>query len=196
MKKRMLAVMLPVAAFVALAGTGFGVWVFQNANAVKASASYNVANAVALNGMTVKSTGTVVLDQSAIINSVSLAVGVDYEEIKGNFGTADGNTYTYDSNDAANTAIKVEYKVEVAISAGLAEYIKCDTIGGEAAGTTMTFASVTADTTDTTDQDLAVVFSWNVGKKPTTLAEFTTMNDKCAHETIVFTVTPTSADLA
>ena len=104
MKKRMLAVMLPVAAFVALAGTGFGVWVFQNANAVKASASYNVANAVALNGMTVKSTGTVVLDQSAIINSVSLAVGVDYEEIKGNFGTADGNTYTYDSNDAANTA--------------------------------------------------------------------------------------------
>ena len=195
MKKRMLAVMLPVAAFVALAGTGFGVWVFNETAVATANASYKIENAVST-GMTAKATGTVVLDQAAIRNGISIAVGVNYEEIKGNFGTANGETYSYGKNDLAASAVKVEYNVAVALSADLAEYIKCDTIGGEAAGTTKTFDSITVSTTSDTDQDLAVVFSWADGKKPETAVAYKTMNDKLADETIKFTVTATKVALA
>lgn len=206
MKKRMLAVMLPVAAFVALAGTGFGVWVFQTNASASASADYVVTDAVTIDAVSCTVTGSLKLDQEKAVgsdnyesisddnNSISLALSADYNGLAGQTGEATGNDYTY-TPGSAETKIKYNYHIVTSVTGSIATYVKASTVNGVAFsvdGNDIAMANVNTDLL--TKKDVAVKFAWVSTKKPTTMAEYKTMVDALAAKDskITFTITVTS----
>ena len=149
MKKNALAVLLPVAAGVALSGTGFGVWVFSNKiEAKNAYVGFQVEPAINFtqfedvdvkvsnaNDSTV--TDKLVLDQDYVglatgeAWNVTLNWTLDYEVIAGVNGTTtkDG-TYTYtdnttvEKNDIENKLGSLSVKVKTTVDGGLGKYIQ------------------------------------------------------------------------
>ena len=183
MKKRMLAVMLPVAAFVALAGTGFGVWVFNETTAANTSADFIVTNAVSVDAVKAVVSGELTLDQEVVVgsanyeaiadknNTVSLALSADYTGLTGVEGKYSTGTSTYSYTDVtAASAIKFKYEVKTTIAGGLENYIKLATLTGD---DKVEVASAANDAE--TAKTLAVKFAWIEGKKPDTKQEYVDM---------------------
>jgi hypothetical protein len=198
MKKRMLAVMLPVAAFVALAGTGFGVWVFNSTTAASDSADFIVTNAVSVDSVKVAVSGELTLDQEGsdaetildTNNTISLALSADYTGLTGVEGKYT-DKYTYTDVTAAS-AIKFNYDVKTEIKGGLATYVKLATLTGD---DKVEVASASTD--EATAKTLAVKFAWVEGAKPTTKDEYNTMVSAIKNSgEINFTVTLTDLAVA
>ncbi len=150
MKKNALAVLLPVAAGVALSGTGFGVWVFSNEVAAKnAYVGFQVEPAVNFtqfedvvvnvsNANDTSVTDKLVLDQDYIglesgkAWNVTLNWTLDYEVIAGVTGTVDKATgsYTYadnttvSKNDIEERLGSLEIKVTTTVAGGLGKYVQ------------------------------------------------------------------------
>lgn len=115
MKKNLLAVLLPVVAGVALSGTGFGLWVFNediDSKTIGASMqlepAFNITNSLKAT-LTVEnvndgSTTKIVFDEEdkGVSNpwKVTVKVSIDLEELLGELRTAtNGDSVTYGSSD-------------------------------------------------------------------------------------------------
>ena len=151
MKKNALAVLLPVAAGVALSGTGFGVWVFSNnIEAKNAYVGFQVEPAVnftqfeevdvkVTNANDSNVTDKLVLDQDYINATsgeawdVTLNWTLDYEVIDGVIGATDNaGTYKYDANQTvSDDDITAKYSslsidATCSITGGLKNYVVVD----------------------------------------------------------------------
>ena len=149
MKKNALAVLLPVAAGVALSGTGFGVWVFSNKiEAKNAYVGFQVEPAVNFTkfedvGVKVTNTNDSTVDDKLVLDqdyinatsgnawNVTLNWTLDYEVIDGVIGTTDkAGTYKYDANtevsknDIENKLGSLEIYVTTTVDGGLGKYIQ------------------------------------------------------------------------
>ena len=153
MKKNALAVLLPVAAGVALSGTGFGVWVFSNKiEAKNAYVGFQVEPAVNFTKFekveaTVKNandtgiTKRIVLDQDYVglksnAWSVTIDWTLDYEMTSGFYGIPDSNgTYDFSSSitatktDIDNVLGSLEIEASYNIGGNLSKYIECTNPG-------------------------------------------------------------------
>jgi hypothetical protein len=198
MKKRMLAVMLPVAAFVALAGTGFGVWVFNTNSTATAYGDFEVTDAVSMDKMILDLTDKkITLDQDTTNNMSDFAIGgkigvTTIDTSKGMVGSANASgTYTYTGTGTDMSSLKANYNVTVTVGGGLATYIDVATIKvgtaeavAAVSGAKKTFAQTFA-LTDTSDKkDLAITFKWNDGEKPQTMDAYKKMVTALADGTI------------
>jgi len=212
MKKRMLAVMLPVAAFVALAGTGFGVWVFNTTTAASKDASYNVANAVSVGALTLAPTNTgddkIVLDGDTSKEDLTLSYNttITASEVVGG-GKTGGDTYSnWADNDASTTDIDVKYNFKVELKGGLNDYltaaVACSTNKDFSANGTdyvKKYASVKAS--DKKTETYTITLAWKTtgsNVKPTTLDAYNTMLGamKAVDTGIYITASVVSAALA
>ena len=151
MKKNALAVLLPVAAGVALSGTGFGVWVFSNnIKAKNAYVGFQVEPAVnftkfedvdvnVTNANDSDVTDKLVLDQDYInLTSgnawdVTLNWTLDYEVVAGVIGKTDeAGTYTYkDNTEVSDDDITAKFDslsvaTKCTIDGGLKNYVRLD----------------------------------------------------------------------
>jgi hypothetical protein len=191
MRKSLLAVVLPVAAFVALAGTGFGVWVFNTTTESKVGADFVVTNAVSLDGLQASTSGILTLDQAddtfTTQSNVVLNVKANYEAIQGVKGdAADKSTsYTYTDNAASGATLKLN--IAGVIAGGLEKYVAIDSIANVTAGVS---APITLGTTETVSEDYAVTFKWSA--KPTTLQGYKDMLKDAKTSTVIFTVSVNS----
>jgi hypothetical protein len=148
-KKVLLKTIIPASMAIAVVGSGYGVWFFNNTMAGTSSAAdLKLTAAVCLDGLTSSIKGDVLLDQSADINTddPTLVLTVDYKKILSLSRNADGTTYTNNpvtetsSGVAASDDEKISftYSISTAISGGLENYISIAKIGGN-------------DVTDTTE---------------------------------------------
>lgn len=119
MKKKALAILLPVAAGVALAGTGFGVWVFQTETkntiqsglevtpAIEIDEDTFAANITVANNGGAYSTQNIVFDQGYTTWGVKIAFSVDFTYNAGGADTLTsyefGNSATW--NDGTSTGL-------------------------------------------------------------------------------------------
>ena len=144
MKKNLLAVLLPVVAGVALSGTGFGLWVFnENITSKTIGASmqlepaFNITNSLkaTLTVANVNDTSTtkIVFDEEdkGVSNpwKVTVKVEIVLEELYGKLMTANtGESITYTQGDVVNfTELQTklaDYKIRVTQTlAGITDYI-------------------------------------------------------------------------
>ena len=178
MKKRMLAVMLPVAAFVALAGTGFGVWVFNTTTAASTSADFTVANAVSVDGLKLTAKDNkIVIDKTGESDSdlaLEYTLGATIDIEKGAVGTYT-SAYAYTDNKTASS-LSVKYNFTVTLAGGMETYFDASVATPEG----LTLEGGTYNVTYTADvvesKDFAITLAWKTDKEPATLAEYTTMN--------------------
>ncbi len=190
MKKRMLAVMLPVAAFVALAGTGFGVWVFNETTAASAGANYTVTDAVAMNGLTLSLTDKeLVLDQTASDLQISGTIGATIDMEHGGVGTANAADATKNTWADSTESQTLTAKYNVAIANGLSEYITVKDVKiAEADAQTSGFSFAQTWTADATDSKaITVNFEWTA-KKPSKMSDYTAMIAAIKDKAIAVTV--------
>jgi len=179
MKKRMLAVMLPVAAFVALAGTGFGVWVFNNTTAASTSADFTVANAVSVDGLTLTAKDNkIVIDKTGepdcdLALEYTLGATIDIE--KGAVGTYTAPDYAYTDNKTASS-LSVKYNFTVTLTGGMETYFDVSVATPEGLTLEGGTYNVTYTANVVESKDFAITLAWKTGKEPTTLTEYTTMN--------------------
>jgi hypothetical protein len=192
MKKRMLAVMLPVAAFVALAGTGFGVWVFNTTTAASAGANYTVTDAVAMDGLTLNlSDKSLILDQGVSDLKIGGTIGAKIDIEHGGVGTATAATTNEWAPATGDETLKANYKV--AIENGLSAYIAVkDVKVADAAAQETGFSFAQTWTADATDDSkaLEINFEWT-DAKPTTMKGYTDMIDAINNKAITVTVSVT-----
>jgi hypothetical protein len=194
MKKRMLAVMLPVAAFVALAGTGFGVWVFNETTAASAGANYTVTDAVAMNGLTLELTDKdLVLDQNSSDLQIAGTIGAKIDMEHGGVGTAQSELTNKWSDSTGSQTLTAKYNV--AIDNGLSTYIAVkDVKVADAVAQTTGFSFPQTWTADATDSKAIVVnFEWTAAK-PGNMKAYTDMI--AAIKTKAITVTVSVSDVA
>ncbi len=186
MKKNLLAVVLPVAAFVALAGTGFGAWVFTTgAQSADVNANVLVTDAVTVGDIKAVAGGVITLDQAEnSFGNPTLNVKVDYTAIAGYANQeADGDLAIMDPAD--NTAVKFDLKYTVSYAGGVDTYIKATKIGdNNLAENTVTVSktNVTADL----DETLNVTFAWQ--NRPTDVAGYNAMITELKDAKITYTV--------
>jgi hypothetical protein len=178
MKKRMLAVMLPVAAFVALAGTGFGVWVFNSTTEAKTSADFTVTNAVSVDGLTLTGKdNTIVIDQGTDADlSLTYTLGATIDIEKGAVGTYTAPDYVYSDVKTASS-LSVKYNFTVTLAGGMETYFTASVGTPSGMGHTGATYDVeyTADTSES--KDFVITLAWVSEKKPDTLAEYKDMRD-------------------
>ena len=197
MKKRMLAVMLPVAAFVALAGTGFGVWVFNNTNAASAGANYTVTDAVAMDGLTLNLTDkSLTLDQNSSDDlQIAGTIGANIDIEAGGVGTATAATTNEWAGATVGETLRANYKVEVAN--GLSTYItvKDVTVGSVKQTTGFSFAQSWTEDTLNDSKSITVNFAWT-SSKPTTMKGYTDMITAIKGKAITVTVSVSDVTFA
>lgn len=125
MKKSLLSGLIPFAAFIALAGSGFGAWVFSSIETATTSANFKVTNAISLSGLTINvDSSSLTLNQSSSNFSVkeTVSCAVDFEDgIIGTYDT-DNKAYTYDPYTGTNT-LNCNYNLKAYVFGGLANYI-------------------------------------------------------------------------
>ncbi len=150
MKKNLLAVLLPVVAGVALSGTGFGLWVFNetvSAKSIGASMELQPAINVQNNmNVTLSVTNSVTEDSGEHTKmifdeeyktkgswTVTLTVSITYEQLTGELAKYENGAYDYSVptySDQGELPTKLgRYKITVdnTISTSLANYVKLDT---------------------------------------------------------------------
>jgi hypothetical protein len=204
MKKRMLAVMLPVAAFVALAGTGFGVWVFNETSNVSTHAGYSVTNAYSVGAIilakgTAAGDDTITLDQNNPDFQLKYVTTSGVTEALGGSSAAGESQGDWTANAASDTfKVKANYKFEVVLGGGLEKYIAIKSIDRETNNAVtsgsafdVTYASVTKNSVLT--ETYNIEFEWKPDMKPTTIAAYNTMVGDVDTGTITLTATLNSA---
>ena len=206
MKKRMLAVMLPVAAFVALAGTGFGVWVFNATSNYSTHAGYSVTNAYSVGSISLaKGTkagdDTITLDQNNPDFQLKYVTTSNVTEALGGSSAAGESQGAWKDNTTSDTfKVTANYKFEVVLGGGLDNYIAIKSINRETinsnaviSGTAfdVTYSFVTKDSVLTETYDIE--FEWNSDKNPATIEAYTTMVGAVKTGTITLTATLNSA---
>lgn len=151
MKKNLLAVLLPVVAGVALSGTGFGLWVFNetvSAKSIGASMELQPAINVQNNmNVTLSVTNSVSEDSGEHTKmifdeeykttgswTITLSVSITYEQLIGELANYETDHYVYSeptySADSDELSTKLgRYKITIGntISTTLATYVKLDT---------------------------------------------------------------------
>ena len=196
----MLAVMLPVAAFVALAGTGFGVWVFNSTTEAKTSADFTVTNAYSVGAISITADdNSITLDQNNPDFQLKYVTTSNVTEALGGSSAAGESQGAWKDNTTSDTfKVKANYKFEVVLGGGLENYIAIKSINRETSnavtsGTAfdVTYSSVTKDSDLTETYDIE--FKWNSDKKPATIGAYTTMVDAVKTGTITLTATLNSA---
>jgi hypothetical protein len=210
MKKRMLAVMLPVAAFVALAGTGFGVWVFNTTTAASKDASYNVANAVSVGALTLAPTTTgddkIVLDGDTSKEDLTLSYNttITASEVVGG-GKTGGDAYAaWGNNDASTNDIDVTYNFKVELKGGLNDYltatVACTTNSNFAtSGTNYVEKYAGLKASDVKTETYTITLAWKTtgsNVKPTTLDAYNTMLEAMEAEGTGIYITASVVDAA
>jgi len=125
MKKRLLTGLIPFTAFIALAGSGFGVWIFNSTETTTSYADFSVTNAVALSGLTMGlDTTSLNIDQTSSSFSIKETVSCDVNFEDGIIGTYDASNkgYTYDPYTGTST-LSCNYNLQAYVFGGLANYI-------------------------------------------------------------------------
>ena len=187
MKKRMLAVMLPVAAFVALAGTGFGVWVFNNTNSASASADYTVTDAVAMDGLTLDLTDkSLTLDQNAFDLQIAGTIGAKIDIAHGGVGTATAATTNTWEDSTKTATLTANYNV--AVTNGLSTYITVKNVKVGTAEAQTTGFKFSQSWTATTNDSKALVINFDWASKPSTIDEYKAMVTAIQNKAITVTV--------
>lgn len=119
MKKNLLAVLLPVVAGVALSGTGFGLWVFNEdiksktiGASMQLEPAFNIKDSLTATLTVANAKDTSIKDMIVFDEDyknltdpwkVTVSVSIDLEELLGKLRTANnGETVTYDSPDVVN----------------------------------------------------------------------------------------------
>jgi hypothetical protein len=196
------SVILPVAAFVALAGTGFGVWVFDSTQSDQKSGDFEATDAVGLDGLTLDISGNrgIVLDQkdSGCDWTIGGTVNVAVDFNAGVVGTAKAyKDYTYDdATYYGKPTLTYSYGIDITITGGLEKYIAVASIkvGDDAKTVATSSTSPTATAkfpqtvTDVTVTDnkkaVTATFAWNTENldgdandtmKPSTKAQYDAM---------------------
>jgi len=201
----MLAVMLPVAAFVALAGTGFGVWVFNaTSNGSTTHAGYSVTNAYSVGSISLaKGTNagddTITLDQNNPDFQLKYVTTSKVTEALGGSSAAGESQGAWGVNTTSDTfKVKANYKFEVVLGGGLDNYIAIKSINRETSnavtsGTAfdVTYSSVTKDSVLTETYDIE--FDWKSDNKPATIDAYIKMVNAVKTGTITLTATLNSA---
>ena len=194
----MLAVMLPVAAFVALAGTGFGVWVFNTASTASQVASYNVTNAISVGAISITADdNSITLDQKNSDLQLKYSTKVTASEVVGG-GRTGGTAYADWANNSAVTAdINVTYNFKVELNDKMSKYLNDAAITStassyKAGNFVQKYTSVANDTTES--ETYTIDFTWKA--QPTTLAEYNTMLTDLNTGTITVTAAVVTAALA
>jgi len=198
MKKRMLAVMLPVAAFVALAGTGFGVWVFNTASSASQVASYNVTNAISVGAISITADdNSITLDQKNSDLQLKYSTKVTASEVVGG-GRTGGTAYSDWANNSAATAdIDVTYNFKVELNEKMSTYLNNATITSTASSYkagdfVQKYTSVANNTVET--ETYTINFTWKA--QPNTLAAYNKMLTDLKTGTITITAAVVTAALA
>ncbi len=200
----MLAVMLPVAAFVALAGTGFGVWVFNATSNSSTHAGYSVTNAYSVGSISLAKGNTagddtITLDQNNPDFQLKYVTTSNVTEALGGSSAAGESQGAWEGNTTSDTfKVTANYKFEVVLGGGLDNYIAIKSINRETSNTVtsgtafdVTYSSVTKDSVLTETYDIE--FDWKSGQKPATIGTYITMVNAVKTGTITLTATLNSA---
>jgi hypothetical protein len=193
MKKRIDLLILPIVAFAAIAGTGFGAWYFvTNNTTATAGANFEITAAKSVGDFTVATSGKIILDQTAamtagvgdanrpalVVTNGDVSTTGSYDGVASNNGTS--YSYSYSSGTALDT--KVYYTISCTIGGGLETYVSLTGITNTTDAYKVTIDGSKVSAT------LYPQFAWTAAK-PETKAAYDTMVTNCAEGTIVFTVT-------
>jgi hypothetical protein len=179
MTKKILSAVLPALTFLALTGTGFGVWVFNADNDSQVEyANYEVTSAAGLNGLTLNLTDSnIILDASGSDLTIGGNLGCTINLEKGIVGTVNASNDGYDVTETSGTLdLKVNYHIAIAFTGGIEKYLSTDTI-------TLDSVSPTSSTTYDFAKDyslsgtysyaLSVSFKWTAF--PSSIDDYTEM---------------------
>jgi hypothetical protein len=192
MKKSIGLTILPIAAFVAIVGTGFGTWYFTAADSSSKNASfgYVIEKANSVTDFTAHVSGVLALDQAGFdSNPVQLDINP-----------------TLTSTDGVVQSVST--KIDVTIAGGLQNYVYPAEIVPEGSAT-MTGSDITSKPTAATNAGISYTFfatmanedTFSVGfnwvtmssedgfGKPSTMEQYQIMNASSQTGVLVFTVT-------
>jgi len=185
MKKSLLNTILPIAAFIAISGTGFGVWVFNNTTTTTAYADFSITDAASLDGLTINLIdNNITLDQTAsdLVIGGNLGCNIDLEH--GMAGTVNAsNNYEYTTN-TTNLSLAVDYQIKVTLGGNLGDYLGVESV---------TFITTTSSTapyifSETYTSSNTYTSTFNVQLKwinmPTTKDDYETMVSKLSSATL------------
>ncbi len=196
MKKNLLAVVLPVAAFVALAGTGFGAWIFSTASSEADVNSYSVTNAYTVGAIDLaKTDDTIVLDQTNPDFAIAYKTDIKVEEaVGGTHGSNDDASAYKDwvDNAAAKANITATYNFGVALGGNLETYLEVKSITRTTDNTVTNGADFTVDYAnvghnDVKTENYAIAFDWKTSAKPETMEAYKAMVTAVKTGTITLT---------
>lgn len=194
MRKQLGWLAIPFAASLALAGTGFGVWVFVTDSSKQDLVNFKITPGALMANFTATSNGLVLLDQAKPVSdgtSITIKNG-SIETYNGVAVTNDGTSYLYSGVPTTPASFKVNYTIACSITGGISEYIRLVSIGGQTASPAL--VSVTGSKSSS---DFNTSFDWVAGKKPTTFNEYKAMVNACGDasgSSIQYTIVATGAD--
>jgi hypothetical protein len=141
-KNMILKAVLPVSMALAVVGSGYGVWFFNETSATNTASNLKLTPAVTIDGLKSKVTGDILLDQSEDINkdNPNLVLSVNYTKILELDRNYSNQTSTYSNTPAtmttANTntgttgeGVSFTYNFTAEIKGGLETYIAFTSIG-------------------------------------------------------------------
>ncbi len=185
MKKRFLNTILPIAAFIALSGTGFGFWVFNNTSTVTSYADFSITDAASLDGLTINLIDNgIILDQTSSDLTIGGNLGCNIDLEHGMAGTVNAsNNYEYTTN-TTNLSLAFDYQIKVTLGGNLGDYLAVDSVTfiTTTSSTAPYIFSATYTSSNTYTSTFKVQLKWI--NMPTTKDDYETMVFKLSAATL------------
>lgn len=206
MSRKILSVVLPALTFLALSGTGFGVWVFQTDTGSNTEhANFEVTDAFSVSGLSIamdSSDDEIVLDESDTDMKVKAYVTASIDFVNGLIGTYKVDDYEYKSADLTSKKIRVSYTLDSTVGGKLGDFIELSKVyvtTEDDLGTTKPFIyskdytyNNTNNITDTLS--FSFLYKWKANKAPSTREDFSNLNTALSDTASVFKVSAEITD--